>query len=83
MAVQISVKNSHVINPIINPIIYGLTGNLFSPSAAKTTNYTGKKICMYIVLTMRSDQKPFSQPFHEYNFTIKEMQLTGFMLVLY
>ena len=51
-------------------------------SAAKTANCTDLKICMCIVLTLRSDQKAFLQPSHISVFpSIKEMHPTGFTLV--
>ena len=50
-------------------------------SAAKTTSFTGLKICKCTVLTMSSDQKAFSQPCHKYNFLYQDMHPTGFTLV--
>ena len=48
------------------------------PSAAKTTRYTSLKICTHIVLTLRSDQKVFSQPSHYWNFLYQEDAIHGF-----
>ena len=49
------------------------------PSAAKTTSYTGLKMCMSIVLALRSDQKAFSQPSCWCNFVYQRTQ-TSFIL---
>ena len=54
------ISSQHYINaPKLKPVL---------PSGAKITASTGLKICSGTLLTLRSDQRAFSQPSHQSNF---------------
>ena len=66
-----------------NPIVNASKSKPVLPSAAQTKNSKGMKFCTRIVLALVGARKFFHSPPSSVTSSIKEMQLTGFTVVIW